>query len=69
MVPTFSTLGSGPTVILLHGMGGGHTAFVPQVEALAGAGHREVAWDKPGCGPARRSSLTPSRDWRSGRLI
>jgi pimeloyl-ACP methyl ester carboxylesterase len=50
MIPTFSILGSGPTVILLHGIGGGHTAFAPQVESLAGAGYRAVAWDMPGYG-------------------
>lgn len=50
MIPTFSVLGSGPTVILLHGVGGGHTAFAPQLETLAGAGYRAVAWDMPGYG-------------------
>ncbi len=50
MTPTFSTLGRGPTVVLLHGIGGGHRAFAPQVETLAGAGYRAVAWDMPGYG-------------------
>ena len=50
-VPTFTTLGSGPTtVLMLHGIGGGHLAFAPQVETLAGAGYRAVAWDMPGYG-------------------
>ena len=49
-LPTFSTLGSGPTVLFLHGIGGGHTAFAPQVETLASAGYRAVAWDMPGYG-------------------
>ena len=50
MTPTFASLGSGPTVVLLHGIGGGHRAFAPQVETLAGAGYRAVAWDMPGYG-------------------
>ncbi|QCB47539.1 alpha/beta hydrolase [Hydrogenophaga sp. PAMC20947] len=49
-LPTFSTLGSGPTVLMLHGIGGGHKAFAPQVETLAHAGYRAVAWDMPGYG-------------------
>jgi pimeloyl-ACP methyl ester carboxylesterase len=49
-LPTFSTLGSGPTILMLHGIGGGHRAFAPQVESFAGAGYRAVAWDMPGYG-------------------
>ncbi|MDO9435584.1 alpha/beta fold hydrolase [Hydrogenophaga sp.] len=50
MIPKFTTLGSGPTVLMLHGIGGGHVAFAPQVETLAQAGYRAVAWDMPGYG-------------------
>ncbi len=49
-LPRFSTLGGGPTVLLLHGIGGGHLAFAPQVETLASSGYRAVAWDMPGYG-------------------
>lgn len=49
-LPTFMTLGSGPTVLMLHGIGGGHRAFAPQVETLASLGYRAVAWDMPGYG-------------------
>lgn len=49
-VPTFTTLGGGPTVLMLHGVAGGHLAFAPQVETLASAGYRAVAWDMPGYG-------------------
>ena len=49
-LPTFTTLGSGPTVLMLHGVGGGHLAFAPQVETLASHGYRAVAWDMPGYG-------------------
>ncbi|WP_373684615.1 alpha/beta fold hydrolase [Ramlibacter montanisoli] len=48
--PAFTTLGGGPTVLMLHGIGGGHLAFAPQVETLATAGYRAVAWDMPGYG-------------------
>jgi 3-oxoadipate enol-lactonase len=49
-IPAFTTLGGGPTVLMLHGIGGGHLAFAPQVESLATAGYRAVAWDMPGYG-------------------
>ena len=49
-VPAFTTLGGGPTVLMLHGIGGGHLSFAPQVEPLATAGYRAVAWDMPGYG-------------------
>jgi len=49
-LPTFTTLGAGPTVLMLHGIGGGHLAFAPQVETFATSGYRAVAWDMPGYG-------------------
>ena len=49
-LPTFSTLGAGPLVLLLHGSGGGFRSFAPQVETLASLGWRAVAWDMPGYG-------------------
>jgi pimeloyl-ACP methyl ester carboxylesterase len=50
VLPTFTTLGSGPTVLMLHDADGGHLTFAPQVETLASAGYRAVAWDMPGYG-------------------
>jgi pimeloyl-ACP methyl ester carboxylesterase len=35
---------------MLHGIGGGHLAFAPQVETFASLGYRAVAWDMPGYG-------------------
>jgi pimeloyl-ACP methyl ester carboxylesterase len=49
-IPTFTMLGAGETVLMLHGIGGGHLSFAPQVETLAEAGYRAVAWDMPGYG-------------------
>ena len=50
-IPTFTTLGSGrTTVLMLHGIGGSHLAFAPQVETLAASGYRAVAWNMPGYG-------------------
>ncbi|MDA8455750.1 alpha/beta hydrolase [Acidovorax sp. GBBC 3334] len=50
LLPTFTTLGAGPTVLMLHDADGGHLTFAPQVETLASAGYRAVAWDMPGYG-------------------
>jgi 3-oxoadipate enol-lactonase len=49
-IPAFTVLGAGPTVLMLHGIGGGHLSFAPQVETLASSGYRAVAWDMPGYG-------------------
>lgn len=49
-IPTFTTLGSGHTVLMLHDADGDHLTFAPQVETLASAGYRAVAWDMPGYG-------------------
>jgi len=50
LIPTFTSLGSGPAVLMLHDADGGHLSFAPQVETLASAGYRAVAWDMPGYG-------------------
>jgi 3-oxoadipate enol-lactonase len=50
ILPTFTTLGSGPVILMLHGIGGGHRVFAPQVETFASLGYRAVAWDMPGYG-------------------
>ncbi|MBC5763828.1 alpha/beta fold hydrolase [Ramlibacter albus] len=49
-IPAFTALGGGPTILMLHGIGGGHLSFAPQVETFAGSGYRAVAWDMPGYG-------------------
>ena len=50
MLPAFRVLGSGPTVLFLHGIGGGNMAFAPQIESFAVQGWRAVSWDMPGYG-------------------
>ena len=42
--------GSGPTVMFLHGIGGGALGFKYQLEVFAQAGFRAVAWSMPGYG-------------------
>ena len=49
-VPTYSSLGAGPLVVLLHGAGGGFRSFAPQVETLASLGFRAGAGNMPGYG-------------------
>ena len=48
LLPTFTTLGAGPTVLMLHDADGKHLTLAPQVEKLASAGCRAMAWDMPG---------------------
>jgi pimeloyl-ACP methyl ester carboxylesterase len=43
-------LGAGPTILMLHGIGGGSQAFAPQLESFSSQGFRAVAWDMPGYG-------------------
>ncbi len=47
---TYHEAGSGPAVVFLHGIGAGGAQFAPQLEALAAAGYRGIAWDMPGYG-------------------
>ena len=43
--------GTGPVaVLMLHGIGGGKAAWPAQLDAMAQAGYRAVAWDMPGYG-------------------
>ena len=41
--------GSGPALLMLHGIGGGADSFAPQFDELAGS-LRLLAWDAPGYG-------------------
>lgn len=51
VTPAYASRGSGePTVLLLHGVGGGKAYWSEQLEVLAAAGYRAVAWDMPGYG-------------------
>jgi len=48
-------VGSGPTVLLIHGLAGDHTAWIPYIEALK-ANYRVIAFDNLGAG---RSAPAP----------
>jgi pimeloyl-ACP methyl ester carboxylesterase len=48
--------GSGPVVLLIHGMAGSRTAWQHTVGPLAAAGHTVVAPDLPGHGDSEASS-------------
>jgi 3-oxoadipate enol-lactonase len=50
MLPAFRMLGAGPTIVMLHGIGGSSQAFAPQLESYSSQGFRAVAWDMPGYG-------------------
>jgi pimeloyl-ACP methyl ester carboxylesterase len=50
LLPHFTALGAGPTVLMLHDATGGYRSFAPQVEHYAQRGLRAVAWDMPGYG-------------------
>lgn len=41
---------SGPYVVLLHGISSGSGSWVCQLQSLAGAGFKVIAWDAPGYG-------------------
>ena len=46
----FKSKGEGPAIVFLHGIGGGADSFDLQLDAVADAGYRAVAWDMPGYG-------------------
>lgn len=51
MIPAYIECGTGDTALfLLHGVGGGKDAWPGQLDALAAAGCRIIAWDAPGYG-------------------
>lgn len=50
-LPVTVEQGNGDTaVFLLHGVGGGKTAWRDNIGAIAAAGYRAIAWDMPGYG-------------------
>jgi 3-oxoadipate enol-lactonase len=50
-IPAYLTRGDGePAVFLLHGVGGAKAYWGPQLDVLASAGYRALAWDMPGYG-------------------
>jgi 3-oxoadipate enol-lactonase len=50
-IPAHIVRGFGDTaVVMLHGVGGGASAWTPQLDAIAAGGYLAVAWDAPGYG-------------------
>jgi pimeloyl-ACP methyl ester carboxylesterase len=50
-LPQYISAGSGGTaVFMLHGVGGGKAAWAANMQPLAEAGYRVIAWDAPGYG-------------------
>ena len=48
-IPNFVSLGTGPVLLFLHGIGGNHHSFDWQLPAFA-ARWKATAWDMPGYG-------------------
>ena len=57
----------GEVVLLLHGFPQHSTMWLPQMEALAGAGYRAVAFDQRGYSPRARPAEV--QEYRIGRLV
>jgi pimeloyl-ACP methyl ester carboxylesterase len=51
--------GSGPPVLMLHGLGGTKASFLPTVAALAPEGRRMIAVDLPGFGDSDKPLAAP----------
>jgi pimeloyl-ACP methyl ester carboxylesterase len=51
--------GSGPPVLLIHGLGATKVSMLPSVAALAAAGHRAIALDLPGFGDSGKPIRAP----------
>jgi pimeloyl-ACP methyl ester carboxylesterase len=53
------TMGEGPDVLLLHGLGGTKSSFLQTAGALAGGGYRVHALDFPGFGASSKPLTAP----------
>jgi len=51
-IPNFASLGTGPVLLFLHGIGGNHHSFDWQLPAFANQ-WKATAWDMPGYGKSR----------------
>ena len=58
---SYLTAGSGPAVVLLHGIGGNATQWNAQLDGLSDE-FTLIAWDTPGYG----ESDDPGGEWRMG---
>src|SRR3954468_12687444 len=53
------TMGSGPDVLLLHGLGGAKSSFLDTAAGLSRAGYRVHALDFPGFGGSSKPAIAP----------
>lgn len=64
------TLGAGPDVLLLHGLGGTKSSFFETAAALAAGGHRVHALDLPGFGASSKPLRAPySARWFADTVV
>jgi pimeloyl-ACP methyl ester carboxylesterase len=64
------TMGSGPDVLLLHGLGGAKSSFFETAAVLAAASHRVHALDLPGFGGSSKPVAAPySARWFAETVI
>ncbi|MBO9521522.1 MAG: alpha/beta fold hydrolase [Nocardioidaceae bacterium] len=61
MPVSFRTAGTGPGMLLLHGIGSSSASFLPQLDALAGE-LRLVAWNAPGYAGSPDPEAEPGLD-------
>lgn len=64
------TLGDGPDVLLVHGLGSAKTSFFDTAAALRHEGYRVHALDLPGFGSSKGSATAPcSASWFAGTIV
>jgi pimeloyl-ACP methyl ester carboxylesterase len=64
------TMGSGPDVLLLHGLGGAKSSFLQTAAALSASGHRVHALDFPGFGSSSKPLTAPySARWFAATVL
>lgn len=59
--------GTGPALVLLHGIGSGSGSWIPQLDHLSGH-FRVIAWDAPGYGDSDPIAGSPTPDVYARRL-
>jgi pimeloyl-ACP methyl ester carboxylesterase len=63
------TMGEGPDVVMIHGLGGAKSSFFDTAAAMARAGYRVHALDLPGFGSSSKPHLAPYTARWFGRVV